>query len=167
MKTITGHVEGSTIALDEMLELSPGSRLKITVVPDDNAKLESETKLEQMMSSRTDRLYLSEAVLPLKSSMQNTFRTEHTYAVYTFIGRGFTQEIDWLRLGKEEQFQWKRKIFTEFLDDMAQQGWTLVSSASLDSEYAEHDYISYFRREVEAVSVDDLSIRKDLESSLI
>lgn len=56
---------------------------------------------------------------------------EYRSVTYRWRGRGWTQEIDWLRVDGEVVPEWGGKYWTDFLNDMARQQWELVTVASL------------------------------------
>ena len=72
---------------------------------------------------------------------------EYCSVTYRWIGRGWTQEIDWLRIEGKEVLEWKGKYWTDFLNHMAQQQWELVAVASLGGgERPNYGVVAYFKR---------------------
>ncbi len=72
---------------------------------------------------------------------------EYCSVVYSWIGRGWTQEINWLRIQGEEVAEWKGKYWTDFLNYMAQDRWELVAVAPLGGgEYSISGIVAYFKR---------------------
>ena len=65
---------------------------------------------------------------------------------YAWKGRGWTQEIAWLRIDGEKVSEWQGKYWTDFLNDMAQQKWELVTVASLGGgESPNYGVAAYFK----------------------
>lgn len=56
---------------------------------------------------------------------------EYLSVTYSWQGRGWTQEIEWIRIDGEEIHEWRGKYWTDFLNNMARQHWELVTVASL------------------------------------
>ncbi|MBW4544257.1 MAG: hypothetical protein KME25_07435 [Symplocastrum torsivum CPER-KK1] len=72
---------------------------------------------------------------------------EYCSVAYSWIGRGWTQEINWLRIQGEEVAEWKGKYWTDFLNYMAQDRWELVAVAPLGGgEYSISGIVAYFKR---------------------
>ncbi|MBW4516266.1 MAG: hypothetical protein KME11_13715 [Timaviella obliquedivisa GSE-PSE-MK23-08B] len=46
---------------------------------------------------------------------------EYCSVAYAWVGRGWTQEINWVRIQGEEVSKWKGKSWTDFLNHMAQE----------------------------------------------
>ncbi|NEQ25572.1 MAG: hypothetical protein F6K28_42230 [Microcoleus sp. SIO2G3] len=57
---------------------------------------------------------------------------EYRIAVYTWKGAGLTQEISSLRIDGQEQQEWKGKLWIDFLNQSARDGWEIVAVAPLD-----------------------------------
>lgn len=74
---------------------------------------------------------------------------EYRSVTYRWRGRGWTQEIDWLRINGDEVPEWRGKYWTDFLNDMAQQQWELVTVASLGGgESSNYGVAAYFKRSI-------------------
>lgn len=75
---------------------------------------------------------------------------EYCSVAYSWKGRGWTQEIDWLRMGGQEIAEWQGKYWTDFLNYMAQEeGWELVAVAPLGGgETSIYGIVAYFKRPI-------------------
>ena len=74
---------------------------------------------------------------------------EYCSVAYCWKGRGWTQEIAWLRIDGEEVLEWRGKYWTNFLNDMARQQWELVTVASLGGgERSNYGVAAYFKRSI-------------------
>ena len=72
---------------------------------------------------------------------------EYCSVAYSWIGRGWTQEINWLRIQGEEVTEWKGKHWMDFLNHMAQDRWELVAVAPLGGgEMSISGIVAYFKR---------------------
>ncbi len=72
---------------------------------------------------------------------------EYCSVVYAWKGRGWTQEIRWLRINGKEVYEWQDKSWTDFLNHMAKEQWELVAVASLGGgDSGAYGIISYFKR---------------------
>jgi len=69
---------------------------------------------------------------------------EYCCVVYVYEGRGFTQQIKWVRIQGEEVIEWKGKYWTDFLNHMAQKQWELVTIV-----YLENVFEAYFKRPIQ------------------
>lgn len=66
---------------------------------------------------------------------------------YAWVGRGWTQEIRWLRQSAEELSQWRGRTWVDFLNYMDDRGWELVSTAPLGGgESSTYGIAAYFKR---------------------
>ena len=75
---------------------------------------------------------------------------EYRSVTYRWQGRGWTQEIAWLRIDGQEVSEWKGRYWTDFLNEMAQQQWELVAVASLGGgDAANYGVAAYFKRSIE------------------
>ncbi|NEQ84940.1 MAG: hypothetical protein F6K26_33815 [Moorea sp. SIO2I5] len=73
--------------------------------------------------------------------------TKYRSVVYAWKGRGWTQEIKWLRIEGEERPEWKDQLWVKFLTHMAQEKWELVSTAPLGGgEGSVYGIVAYFRQ---------------------
>ncbi len=61
-------------------------------------------------------------------------------------GREWAQEIKRLRLDGQEVSEWKGEPWINFLNQMGQQGWELVSVATIASSVVERQFVAYFKR---------------------
>lgn len=76
---------------------------------------------------------------------------EYCSVTYGWIGRGLTQEIDWLHIGGEPATGWQGKYWTDFLNYMGQEQWELVAVVPLDSSRLSSPGIAaYFKRPVQS-----------------
>ncbi|MBD1836274.1 hypothetical protein H6F61_27225 [Cyanobacteria bacterium FACHB-472] len=74
---------------------------------------------------------------------------EYCSVAYAWIGRGWTQEIGWLRIQGEKVVQWEGKYWTDFLNHMAQEQWELVAVAPLGGGESEvYGIAAYFKRPI-------------------
>ena len=75
---------------------------------------------------------------------------EYCSVVYKWMGRGWTQEIEWLRIqGKTRTYDWHGKYWTDFLNHMAQHQWELVASTPLGGgESVVYGAVAYFKRKI-------------------
>lgn len=73
---------------------------------------------------------------------------EYRSVVYSWIGRGWTQEISSLRIEGQEQPEWKGKRWMDYLNESARHGWELVTVAPLDGETSVYGVVAYFKREI-------------------
>lgn len=75
---------------------------------------------------------------------------EYCSVAYAWKGRGWTQEIRWLRINDEEDYKWTDKQWTDFLNFMAQKHWELVTVAPLGGgEQSVYGIVAYFKRSVQ------------------
>jgi hypothetical protein len=82
---------------------------------------------------------------PLTIQIHNMM--EYCSVAYAWIGRGWTQEIHWIRVQGKEFIEWKGKYWTDFLNHMAQKKWELVAVAPLDSGGSRvYGVVAYFKR---------------------
>lgn len=66
------------------------------------------------------------------------------------MGRGWTQEIQWLRIEGKEVSEWHGKYWTDFLNYMAEQQRELVAAAPLGGGETWHYGIAaYFKRSLQ------------------
>lgn len=71
---------------------------------------------------------------------------KHCSVAYSWIGRGYTQEIRWLRIEGEIKPEWNGKYWTDFLNHMAEQKWELVAAVPLGGgESAVKGVVAYFK----------------------
>ena len=56
---------------------------------------------------------------------------EYCSVTYAWLGRGWTQEIEWLRIKDEELIDWRGHYWVDFLNYMARDSWELVSTIPL------------------------------------
>ncbi|NEP02031.1 MAG: hypothetical protein F6K58_25915 [Symploca sp. SIO2E9] len=74
-------------------------------------------------------------------------KSEYCSVTYSWKGRGWTQEIRWLRIEGEEVVEWAGKSWTDFLNYMSTKGWELVAAAPLGGgEGAVYGIVAYFKR---------------------
>lgn len=74
---------------------------------------------------------------------------EYCSVVYAWVGRGWTQEINWLRIQDEEVLEWKGKYWTDFLNHMAQKQWELAAVAPMGGgENKVYGVVAYFKRPI-------------------
>lgn len=74
---------------------------------------------------------------------------EYCSVAYAWVGRGWTQEIKWLRMDNKEIHEWTGKYWIDFLNFMAQKQWELVTVAPLGGgEYSVYGIVAYFKRPV-------------------
>jgi hypothetical protein len=67
--------------------------------------------------------------------------------VYFWKGRGITQEISCLYRDGEQLVEWRDRLWTEFLEQMAAEGWFLVATVSTVEDLIEGSGIAaYFKR---------------------
>jgi len=72
---------------------------------------------------------------------------EYRSVAYSWIGRGWTQEINWIRIDGEEVLEWKGKYWTDFLNHLAQEGWELAAVAPLGGgDSPTYGVVAYFKR---------------------
>ena len=55
----------------------------------------------------------------------------HASAVYAWVGRGLTQEIASLHWNGEAQPSWAGRLWTEFLNDRAREGWEFIAAVGV------------------------------------
>lgn len=73
--------------------------------------------------------------------------SEYRSVAYGWMGRGWTQEISWLRIDGQEQPEWKGKRWTDYLNQSAREGWELAAVAPLGGgEYPINGVVAYFKR---------------------
>lgn len=71
---------------------------------------------------------------------------EYRSVAYGWIGRGWTQEIAWLRIDGQEVPEWRGKYWTDFLNSMARDQWELVAVAPLGGgDTGVHGVVAYFK----------------------
>ena len=74
---------------------------------------------------------------------------EYCSVAYCWKGRGWTQEIEWLRINDEKVYEWTGKRWTDFLNYMAQKHWELVTVAPLGAvEQSVYGIVAYFKRSI-------------------
>lgn len=75
---------------------------------------------------------------------------EYCSVAYAWVGKGWTQEIRWLRIEGEEVLEWKGKNWTDFLNHMAQKQWELVAVAPLGGgQNLVYAVAAYFKRPIQ------------------
>ena len=71
--------------------------------------------------------------------------SEHCCVCYAWKGRGWTQEISWVRIQGEEVLEWKGKLWSDFLNYMSQEQWELTAAAPLEATGAIiYGVVAYF-----------------------
>lgn len=67
---------------------------------------------------------------------------------YAWLGRGWTQEISWLKDGHGNfAIEWEGRLWIDFLDSLAERGWELVSTVPLGGGKAPiYGLVAYFRK---------------------
>jgi hypothetical protein len=81
----------------------------------------------------------------LETKLEIPYMVEYYSVAYDLLGRGWTQEIDWIRIRGEEVIEWRGKYWTDFLNHMAQKKWELVAVAPLGKNGI-YGFAAYFKR---------------------
>ncbi|MGG6297581.1 hypothetical protein ACQ4M4_24570 [Leptolyngbya sp. AN02str] len=72
---------------------------------------------------------------------------EHCSVAYGWKGKGWNQEITWLRMQGQEVLEWRGKRWPDFLSQMTAERWSLVAAADLnDDAVNENSVVAYFKR---------------------
>ncbi|MEO0458358.1 MAG: hypothetical protein AAF152_17500 [Cyanobacteria bacterium P01_A01_bin.114] len=74
---------------------------------------------------------------------------EYQSVTFDWIGRGLTQEIQWLKIEGKDGVGWHGKSWTDFLNHMAQQKWELVTVTPLvQNDNQSYGFSAYFKRPI-------------------
>ena len=72
---------------------------------------------------------------------------EYCCFTYTWLGQGWTQEINRLQQKKTRMTEWEGRYWVDFLNQMAKQGWEIETILPLgDRESLEQGAVAYLKR---------------------
>lgn len=75
---------------------------------------------------------------------------EYRVVVVQFLGRGWTQEIFWLREFDKKFDEWKGRTWLEFLNEAGREGWQLDAAVPVQEAASTVGMAAYFSRENKA-----------------
>ncbi|MEM8676319.1 MAG: hypothetical protein AAGF83_21010 [Cyanobacteria bacterium P01_G01_bin.67] len=71
---------------------------------------------------------------------------EYCSVTYACVGRGWTQELYWIRINGNKIMEWRTKQWTDYLNYMAQEKWELISTHPLEQDGSDSVAVAYFKR---------------------